>query len=321
MDGEENKNGELVLRKKIPFHYKLSGNFPAKNNKFRTHRPSFGRQMTFEFLIFVEMVLMLYVITKVDNPASLINDEVVLYKNNIVLGSLSLYAISQLLKLIYYTTHPWPLQLPNWKKISDLLLCVVLILVPVLFVVPVLSVFLGPSPDSPELAVYSWYDNDTTEWLHNNHSTAMIGYSSLVFLVVFLFLLITGLCIAKCTSYDGGNNWLTAWVIWYLLGSLTLFIMACYGLNQARLMNSAYNEELLFEEMTETYTEYGNLPGNKTDHTWVLTQHNLNCSDVEDCFHKLDQGIKEFISSAHSLYFPTHHAHHFCFVGCLQYYS
>ena len=299
MDGEENKNGELVLRKKIPYHYKLSGNFPAKNNKFRTHRPSFGRQMTFEFLIFVEMLLMLYVITMVDNPASLINDEVVLYKNNIVLGSLSLYAISQLLKLIYYTTHPWPLQLPNWSKISYLFLYLALILMPVLFVIAVLSVFLGPSPDSPELAVYYLYENDTTEWIQSNHSTAMIGYSSLVFLVVYLFLHITSLCIAVCTSNDG-DKWSKAGVIWCLLGSLTMFIMACYGLNQARLMNSAYNEEMLLEEMAETYTEYGNLPGNKTEHTWVLTQQNLNCSDVEDCFQKLDQGIKEFISSAHN---------------------
>jgi len=165
-------------------------------------------------------------------------------------------------------------------------------------IAPVLSVFLGPSPDSPELAVYSWYDNQTTDWINTNYNTHMISYSFFVLMMAFLFLLITATCIEKYTSFKALVIW--AWAIWFLLGCLTLFIMACYGLNQARLMNSVYNEKMLFEEMTKAFREFESLPGNKTNHTWVLTQQTLNCSALEDCFHKLDQGIKEFTSSSYN---------------------
>ena len=150
----------------------------------------------------------------------------------------------------------------------ECLLILIVILGVSFLIAPVLSLFLGPSPDSPELAVYSWYDNQTTDWINTNYNTHMISYSFFVLMMAFLFLLITATCIEKYTSFKALVIW--AWAIWFLLGCLTLFIMACYGLNQGRLMNSVYNEKMLFEEMTKTFTEFESLPGNKTNHTWVL---------------------------------------------------
>ena len=83
----------MVLRKKIPTHYKISGYYPDSVNKFRTHRPSLGRQLLFELLILIEMIIMLQVITSVDNPNSLINDQVIAYKKNIVLISMTFNTI------------------------------------------------------------------------------------------------------------------------------------------------------------------------------------------------------------------------------------
>ena len=200
------RNKQLILRKKIPFHYTLSGDYPKIINKLRSHRPTFARQVAFDVLIVVEMVLMLSIITTVDNNQSLINQTVLQNKNNIVLGSTLLYVASLVLKLCYYNTHPWPLKQPNWKNVkkmckniakmcknlAKILFYPTLGLLLISFIassllLPILSIFLGPSPDMPELSVYSLYNNQTAEWILNKYyyGTNIIGYSWIAFWAVF----------------------------------------------------------------------------------------------------------------------------------------
>ena len=65
----------------------------------------------------IEMGLMLVAVTKVFNENSLINDATVQNSSEIVATVVGLYVLSLILKLLYYSLHPWPVYAPNWDKL------------------------------------------------------------------------------------------------------------------------------------------------------------------------------------------------------------
>ena len=129
--------GKLILRKKVPYHYKLSGSCPKEMNKMRIHRPSLGRQIVFELIMIIEMSIMLSLIMNNENTGSLINSKVVENKNDIMAIGVGLYVGGLLMKLFYYKLHPWPLQEPNWfkfaRKVGKIIVIVILGGVPLSF--------------------------------------------------------------------------------------------------------------------------------------------------------------------------------------------
>ena len=106
--------GELVLRIKYPAcHYLISGSCPESMHNMRVH---LGRQIVFELIITIDMACMLTCIMNVDNVNSLINEATRSFSNDIVCTVVGLYIGSLVLKLAYYSLHPWPLYAPNWGR-------------------------------------------------------------------------------------------------------------------------------------------------------------------------------------------------------------
>ena len=143
LESDKEKKGKLVLRKNIPFHYKMSGSCPKRINKMRVHRPSFCRHVVFEAIIIAEMFLMLYTIMTVNNPSSLINNDVKLWREKIVKTTALLYMTSLLFKVFYYKLHPWPLKYPRRPQIQitleNCMVVIGIIVIACICYIPVLS--------------------------------------------------------------------------------------------------------------------------------------------------------------------------------------
>ena len=59
------------------------------------------------------MTLMLSAIMTIENPRSLINNDVLIWRQKILITTISLYFASIILQIVYYKLHPWSLKNPT----------------------------------------------------------------------------------------------------------------------------------------------------------------------------------------------------------------
>ena len=62
---------------------------------------------------------------RIDNPTSLINEDVKSFKKKIIIVAICCYIASLILKIVYYFNHPWPLNMPHWKELVVFILRII----------------------------------------------------------------------------------------------------------------------------------------------------------------------------------------------------